>query len=300
MLEDINDIEEKERRQSLRNKDTNTHGRVVRKMTPRSLSAPERITRQRSRFVEQHFKIDQINLSLLPGVPVHEADFARDFHDFFNLISLVPIVILNLMNWNVELYFSGKFNKFETLWTGDYFDVFWNSTIAYFVIDLLWICIIPKCVEYPIRIIQHHIMTLFILMVPYFYSEYRWMMGFSMSVELNIWFLIARRVFNKQGFPPWTIDLPHLFSLKVKFISIFFYITWVLTRCIIIPYMVILLYQSYFIRVEEVGSYFNVLLFAFLFHMISCFSNVKWTYDLVYLKMRRLIIRDLEEMDKNK
>ena len=126
------------------------------------------------------------------------------------------------------------------------------------------------------------------------------MIGFSMSVELNIWFLIARRVFNKQGFPPWTIDLPHLFSLKVKFISIFFYITWVLTRCIIIPYMVILLYQSYFIRVEEVGSYFNVLLFAFLFHMISCFSNVKWTYDLVYLKMRRLIIRDLEEMDKNK
>ena len=87
----INDIKEKERRQSLRNKDTNTHGRVVRKMTPRSLSAPERITRQRSRFVEQHFKIDQINLSLLPGVPIHEADFARDFHDFFNLVSLVSL-----------------------------------------------------------------------------------------------------------------------------------------------------------------------------------------------------------------
>ena len=55
----------------------------------RSRSAPtghRRKDNHRS-LVEQHFKIDK-EYHLLPGVPVHDKDLARDIHDFFNLIIL--------------------------------------------------------------------------------------------------------------------------------------------------------------------------------------------------------------------
>lgn len=48
-------------------------------------------TRQRHRFVEQHYVIDKDTKILLPGVPVHQNDVARDMHDFFNLIVLVCV-----------------------------------------------------------------------------------------------------------------------------------------------------------------------------------------------------------------
>jgi hypothetical protein len=39
--------------------------------------------KNRHLVVEQHYKIDQENHALLPGVPKYDEDLARDFHDFF-------------------------------------------------------------------------------------------------------------------------------------------------------------------------------------------------------------------------
>ena len=90
---------------------------------------------------------------------------------------------------------------------------------------------------------SHHSSTsycyILYLMVPYSKPHVQWCMGACMSVELNTWFLIARRVFNKQGFCPWVIGLPPLFSIRVKLISIFFYLTWISIRCILYPYMLL-------------------------------------------------------------
>ena len=52
-------------------------------------------------------------------------------------------------------------------------------------------------------IIQHHVATLLYLVFPYIYREDAWLMGACLIVEINTWLLIARRVFNKQGFTPW-------------------------------------------------------------------------------------------------
>ena len=48
-----------------------------------------RMRRKNRHLVEQHYKIDQENHVLLPGVPKYDEDLTRDVHDFFNLICLV-------------------------------------------------------------------------------------------------------------------------------------------------------------------------------------------------------------------
>jgi hypothetical protein len=99
--------------------------------------------RQRARIgrkhllVEDHYRVDPVDKRLLPGLPVNDEDWARDLHDFFNLIALVslfikfrcarifylmlsfvlpnvqiPVVVLNAMNWNwVRCIFSSMSNN---------------------------------------------------------------------------------------------------------------------------------------------------------------------------------------------
>jgi hypothetical protein len=68
-------------------------------------------------------------------------------------------------------------------------------------------------------IVQHHIATLLYLVVPYLYPQDSWLMGACLIVEVNTWLLIARRVFNKQGFTPWVSDwsLFHTLSCREKY-----------------------------------------------------------------------------------
>ena len=54
----------------------------------RSTSAPARIT-GRHLLVEDHYRVDPDDKHLLPGLPVNDDDWARDLHDFFNLVALV-------------------------------------------------------------------------------------------------------------------------------------------------------------------------------------------------------------------
>lgn len=56
----------------------------------RSASAPSSSTK----LVEEHYRVEGDTTAsrvVLPGVPKHEADWARDAHDFFNLVVLVRV-----------------------------------------------------------------------------------------------------------------------------------------------------------------------------------------------------------------
>jgi hypothetical protein len=300
----------------------------------RSRSAPAGTGRNRSnnggggggrkRLVEQHFKIDKENHVLLPGLPQYDDDLARDIHDFFNLIFLVPIVVLNVLNWDWDklLYIGGSGGigggsgansnsggiggrgsgdgtllsrnndniPFLHAWNGEYFDLFFWTTVTYFTIDLIWVCLIPNCVKSPSTIIQHHLAVFVYLTIPYFYHQCRFLFGVCMSVELNTWFLIARRVFNKQGFPPWTIDLPYFMSVRVKLISICFYISWITIRCILYPYVVWVLFAHKFLvgdngPFDEMPSW--AMIFALFCQSALCCLNVQWTMQLFTSKIRQ-------------
>lgn len=269
----------------------------LRRRTHRSLSSPPGYNRKSNRrtLVQQHFKIDKQSNSLLPGLPSKESNFARDCHDFFNLIVLVPIVVLNVLNWDWDKFINGvnRHNKlkidevpFVHAWTGHYFELFFWTTVAYFLVDLIWVCVIPKCVKSPSTIIQHHIAVFVYLIIPYMYPNFRFLMGICMSVELNTWFLIARRVFNKGGNSPWQFDIPYVISVRVKLISIFFYITWISIRCVLYPYVWYVLAVR-MIPNKKYRDFRNVIMIALVLQSCFCFLNGQWSLQLLNSKIRQ-------------
>mmetsp|Transcript_34462 Transcript_34462/g.41575 ORF Transcript_34462/g.41575 Transcript_34462/m.41575 type:complete len:310 (-) Transcript_34462:156-1085(-) len=274
-------------------------------------SDKESVKPRRKGVIEEHYLVDTIKMPksrkerkiVLPGVPSYENDFARDTHDFFNLVALIPIIVLNGMNWNWEKLLKSVDENLQNYsihfdlqnsWTGDWFDVFFRTTILYFIIDLIWVVVVPKCVKSSNTIVYHHIATLGYLSVPYVNPRYQWCMGACMSVEINTWFLIARRVFNKQGFPPWTIKLPPLISIRIKVISIMFYSTWFSLRCILYPLLLIFFVEDWKFLLKSTGTAFNLMTIVIPLHSIFLLLNFKWTYDLVGSKMRYWRTRKLE------
>jgi TLC domain len=242
--------------------------------------------RRRNKLLEEHFRVDADKRTVLPGVPKHDPDWNRDAHDFFNLVVLVPVLALNVMNWNWDIILNMPKNKtVSDAWTGEWFDLFFQATALYFLIDLAWILIIPSCVKSPSTILQHHVAAMLYILVPYYYKEYQWAMGACMSVELNTWFLIARRVFNKQGFPPWIIDLSFV-SIRVKIISTLFYVTWIAIRCLLYPYLLPRFVKLWLNHSAAVGTKFNVVFISVPLHAAFCLLNLKWSYDLLVSKIR--------------
>ena len=229
---------------------------------------------------------------VLPGVIRYDDDWSRDLHDFFNLIVLVPVVVLNALNWNWDLLLTQfiKQNKnahidLSRAWTGDQFTLFFQFTACYFLVDLLWILINPTCVRSPATILQHHLAALLYILIPYKVERLQWCMGACMAVEVNTWFLIARRVFNKAGFPPWRIHLSFV-SLRVKVISIFFYTTWIAIRCVLYPYLMPIFYRAWIDHSKQVHTPWNIVLLCVPLHACFCLLNLKWTYDLIVSKIR--------------
>jgi len=256
------------------------------KMRRRSRSAPPKLKKS---LIEDHFRVEK-NIGgkrlALPGVPNYEDDWARDSHDFFNLIVLIPIIVLNIMNWNWDLLFNlGKKQHLDDAWTGEWFYLFFWSTVSYFVADLIWVLILPNCVKSPRVIIQHHIVTMIYLLIPLHQVERRWCMGACMSVEINTWFLIARRVFNKQGFPPWIIDLSFV-SIRLKFISVCFYVTWFSLRVYLYPLIFVYVTKLYIQESKRKGTYINIDLVPPVLQFVFCVLNLKWTFDLIMSKLR--------------
>ena len=245
-------------------------------------------------LVEDHFLIDEAFRLL--GPLHHDVNFARDAHDWFNLIALVPVIFLNAANWSGELLRDPLGATFfntggvASLWHGRHHSAFVYLTAGYFIADLMWMIILPKCVSSPGTIVKHHVVTLvYVAVVPWRFPEYGWCMGSCMAVELNTWFLIARRVFNKAGDHAWFsigVRVPCIKSVRIKLISILFYVTWFTIRCALYPYLMYDFTLMYLERTKFTGTYFNVLAIAPLFQSIFVYLNAKWTIDLVRSKLK--------------
>jgi len=229
-------------------------------------------------LISEHYKIDPDTGGLL-GPLRQDDNLSRDVHDWFNLVALIPMNILNAMNWSWPLF--GTVSPQE-MWRGNYFWAFYMFSCAYFVADALWVFIIPNCVRSPGVILQHHVAALLYLSVPGFYPEYGWLAGVNLSVEVNTWLIIARRVFNKNGLVVWDVGG----HCEIKIISILFYITWFLIRVILYPILLIYVIQAYIARCKEVGSIFNAMTLSPLLQTVFCMLNIQWTCDLFKSKMK--------------
>lgn len=144
--------------------------------------------------------------------------------------------------------------------------------------DLIWVSVVPICVKSPGVIVKHHIVAMLYLIGPIVYPEYRWFMGAILSVEINTWFLICRRLVYRNsysGVPP----SPRL-KLAQTFVSTFFYITWIAIRCYLYPSFLVMFWYMYVERLEETGVYFHNEMLFIPVHVGLCALNLKWTYDL--------------------
>ncbi len=110
------------------------------------------------------------------------------------------------------------------------------------------------------------------LIGPIFYPEYRWFMGSILSVEVNTWFLILRRVVYKTSKP--------VSPLITESVSAMFYLTWIWIRCIVYPGVLLKFLQLAKERIEETGTYLHLPMIFIPFHFVLCVLNFKWTYDL--------------------
>ncbi|GAX22701.1 hypothetical protein FisN_4Hh187 [Fistulifera solaris] len=212
-----------------------------------------------------------------------EADIARTNHDYFNLVALVPVVLTLLPNWDLSKLFS--FTAYPaSCYTGEYFFLNWTVTALYFIIDLLWVMKVPTCVKSPDVIIKHHKISLVYLLAPIFFPQYAWFMGAVLSVEINTWFLILRRVIYKNKVHP----------ILAETISFCFYITWIAIRCIVYPFILLDFLRLYVAKVQETETLFHWPMLAIPVHAMLCILNLKWTYDLFAPIVKRWVSSDAD------
>lgn len=99
-----------------------------------------------------------------------------------------------------------------------------------------------------------------------------------MSVEINTWFLIARRHIFKRGKSSATL---------LSVVTVSFFSTWVLLRLILYPILLVLFIQKGFENRAAHGS-FGALSFVVPIHFTLCALNFKWSADLLVPKIKSL------------
>eukprot|EP00542_Grammatophora_oceanica_P005257 CAMPEP_0194068410 /NCGR_PEP_ID=MMETSP0009_2-20130614/87083_1 /TAXON_ID=210454 /ORGANISM="Grammatophora oceanica, Strain CCMP 410" /LENGTH=298 /DNA_ID=CAMNT_0038721511 /DNA_START=353 /DNA_END=1249 /DNA_ORIENTATION=+ len=204
---------------------------------------------------------------------------ARERHDVFNLVALIPIISLTILSWDWGKVIRGEF---ETCYIEDYFEECWITTLIYFVVDLVWVARIPMCVKSPYTIIFHHFVALTYLLAPIMFPDYRWFMPAVLLVEINTWFLIARRVVYKQrGTTPLfeSLDVASQ-ELLIQAVSGCFYTTWIVVRCMVYPGILGMFLHMAYEAIQETGIYFHYPMIYIPIHTFFVLLNLKWTYDL--------------------
>lgn len=174
-------------------------------------------------------------------------------HDWFNLVTLGFLNILNCCY----------------LVTGHGFLVFYTAAMVYFLLDIIFIGCYPNCVKSPIVLLCHHIVTSLYILIPYNYPQYHWCMAYCMLVEINTWFLIARR------------NIPSLL------VEALFYVSWVLLRNVWYPYLVYAFYQEWLHESKKSGTSWNPILVCPIFQTVLVGLNAHWTVQLLRRKKSR-------------
>ena len=111
------------------------------------------------------------------------------------------------------------------------------------------------------------------LFAPVLFVKYRWFLGAVLSVEINTYFLILRRVLykaNQQGLK--------LSPIITETVSALFYISWIVIRCIVYPGVLVSFLTLGYDVFHTEGLVFEMLFIPL--HSALCALNLKWTYDL--------------------
>ena len=97
-------------------------------------------------------------------------------------------------------------------------------------------------------------------------------MGACLSVEINTWFLILRRVLYKRK------DRIH--PAITELVSLSFYLSWIAIRIFLYPTIMYIFLQMAYLKVIETGVLFHWPMMFMPVHFFLCVLNLKWSYDL--------------------
>ena len=173
-------------------------------------------------------------------------------HDFANLFCLPIISIMDIL----YILFSDGDDLF--------FWVLYITFFAYLILDIIWILVKPNSVGSPVFVLIHHLICAIAWPLQLLEPKFSYWISLALLVEINTFFITARRYYHKY-----------------IILDIFFWITWILFRLIMYPYIIynfISIYQNYSILKETNINVALIPLFVFIF--LTCL-NFKWTFDLI-------------------
>jgi hypothetical protein len=208
---------------------------------------------------------------------VHSSEIQR--HDRFNLVALTVILLLSsvylaLITRSATPHGNGDPPHAPDLENHVLFSILFVCVEAYLIIDIVWVCLIPRCVPSdPNCIVFHHVITMGIILLPYFLRQFYVYLPLVLLVELNTLCLIARRSAHHASF--W-------YSL----LNCGFYVTWVICRLVGFPVCAYYLFFDFlnYSSLSHVDSYVNIMAFAPAAMGVLAALSVKWTLDLLVKK----------------
>ena len=204
----------------------------------------------------------------------HECDVKQCYyHDIFNLLSLILIVIVDSHYlYNVAIGDENSSAKTTLVCVG-----------SYMLLDSLYCLLIPSALptNSPWLIITHHMITLAYSYFPWYHQEIYGVACATMAmVEVNTIFNILRRNAKPDTF-------------ERNLFENLFLISWLFFRIGVFPYMTYIICIEYYNYSLNVASTFiNIHLMAVLCNLYLSLLGFHWTW-LIYKKLDR-------KNDKNK
>ena len=186
-------------------------------------------------------------------------------HDNFNLASIPLVIATNFCYLGVVLYNAVEHRNLQSDENLLYVIMFWTFNV-YMAIDILWLILVPRSVHSPVMIILHHIVSLLGWIAPHFDHNMRPWAAAAVTVELNTFFLIARR-----NFPPkFILDLGFVF-------------TWILLRLVVYPYLAVGFYQKFSFHIHpSTCNGVNLHNTSYACLLVLIVLNIKWSVDLYH------------------
>lgn len=106
-------------------------------------------------------------------------------------------------------------------------------------------------------------------------------MGACLSVEINTWFLILRRVVYKRNI-----------GFLTQAVSACFYVSWIVIRCFIYPAILFTFLKLAADYIRETNELFAWPMIFIPVHFVLCLLNLRWTYDLFMPIIKNWFVSD--------
>lgn len=181
------------------------------------------------------------------------------YHDFFNLVTLPGICLLNI---------------YYLLWDDNQYYPQYTAFFIYLLVDTTWLVVKPNSVASAASVLPHHLICIVGWNIPTLIDmSYAHFISIGVLVEINTFFLIARR--------NWRSNI---------FLELGFYVSWFAIRCVVYPVCWIIVVRRYLAECSKDPSLgescINAGILVILLFTFLNFLNFKWTFDL----LRKLLV----------